>query len=139
MRYSDFKNKIVMQLLLILSISCSSEKIQIDKLEGYWKIEFIYQNGEKFSPKLSKSIFDHYQIQYPKGFLKKVTLELDDSFKISNDKISFEIEKNNDKYYINYKSRWDEWKSRINFLDSQKLILEIGNRTFHYKRPKIKF
>ena len=137
MRYSDFKNKIVMQLLLILSISCSSEKIQIDKLEGYWKIEFIYQNGEKFSPKLSKSIFDHYQIQYPKGFLKKVTLELDDSFKISNDKISFEIEKSENNYYINYKSRWHEWRSKINFLNSEKLIIEIGNKTYHYKRPKI--
>ena len=137
MRYSDFKNKIVMQLLLILSISCSSEKIQIDKLEGYWKIEFIYQNGEKFSPKLSKSIFDHYQIQYPKGFLKKVTLELDDSFKTSNDMISFEIEKSENNYYINYKSRWDEWRSKINFLNSEKLIIEIGNKTYHYKRPKI--
>ena len=139
MRYSDFKKKIAIQYLLIFLINCSSERVQIDKLEGYWEIEFIYQNGEKFIPKLSKSIFDHYQIQYPKGFLSKVTLELDDSFKTSNDKTSFEIEKNNDKYYINYKSRWDEWKSRINFLDSQKLILEIGNRTFHYKRPIIKF
>ena len=137
MRYSDFKNKIVMQFLLILSISCSSEKIQIDKLEGYWEIEFIYQNGEKFSPKLSKSIFDHYQIQYPKGFLKKVTLELDDSFKTSNDMISFEIEKSENNYYINYKSRWDKWRSKINFLNSEKLIIEIGNKTYHYKRPKI--
>ena len=137
MRYSDFKNKIVMQFLLILSISCSSEKIQIDKLEGYWEIEFIYQNGKKFSPKLSKSIFDHYQIQYPKGFLKKVTLELDDSFTTSNDKISFEIEKSENKYYINYKSRWDEWRSKINFLNSEKLIIEIGNKNYHYKRPKI--
>ena len=139
MRYSDFKKKIAMQYLLILLISCSSERVQIDKLEGYWEIEFIYQNGEKFIPKLSNSIFDHYQIQYPKGFLNKVSLEVDESFRTSDDKTSFEIEKNNDKYYINYKSRWDEWKSRINFLDSQKLILEIGNRTFHYKRPKIKF
>ena len=138
MRYSDSKKKIAIQYLLIFLINCSSERVQIDKLEGYWEIEFIYQNGEKFIPKLSKSIFDHYQIQYPKGFLNKVTLELDDSFKTSNDKTSFEIEKNNDKYYLNYKSRWDEWKSRIKFLDSQKLILEIGNRTFYYKRPKIK-
>ena len=139
MRYSDFKKKIAIQYLLIFLINCSSERVQIDKLEGYSEIEFIYQNGEKFIPKLSNSIFDHYQIQYPKGFLNKVSLEVDESFRTSDDKTSFEIEKNNDKYYINYKSRWDEWKSRINFLDSQKLILEIGNRTFHYKRPKIKF
>ena len=138
MRYSDFKKKIAIKSLIIVFIHCSSERVQIEKLGGYWEIEFVYQNGEKFVPKLSKSNFDHYQIQYPRGFLNKVALELDDSFKTSNDKTSFEIEKNNDKYYINYKSRWDEWKSRINFLDSQKLILEIGNRTFHYKRPKIK-
>ena len=138
MRYSGFKKKIAIKSLIIVFIHCSSERVQIEKLGGYWEIEFVYQNGEKFVPKLSKSNFDHYQIQYPRGFLNKVALELDDSFKTSNDKTSFEIEKNNGKFYINYKSRWDEWKSKINFLDSQKLILEIGNRTFHYKRPKIK-
>tara|TARA_A100001015_G_scaffold198840_1_gene221905 strand:+ start:11977 stop:12399 length:423 start_codon:yes stop_codon:yes gene_type:complete len=139
MRYSDCKKKLILQCLAIIFISCSSpEKVQIDKLDGYWEIEFIYQDGEKFIPKVSKIIFDHYQIQYPKGYLNKVTLELNDSFNTSKDMTFFEIEKKNAKYYINYKSRWDEWKSKINFLDSQKLILEIGNRTFHYKRPKIK-
>ena len=139
MRYSDCKKKLILQCLSIIFISCSStEKVQIDRLDGYWEIEFIYQDGEKFIPKVSKIIFDHYQIQYPKGYLNKVTLELNDSFNTSKDMTFFEIEKKNAKYYINYKSRWDEWKSKINFLDSQKLILEIGNRTFHYKRPKIK-
>ena len=137
MRYSDSKKKIAIQYLLIFLINCSSERVQIDKLEGYWEIEFIYQNGEKFIPKSSKSIFDHYQIKYPKGFLNKVSHELDESFKTSNDKISFEIEKSENNYYINYKSRWDEWRSKINFLNSQKLIIEIGNKTYHYKRPKI--
>ena len=139
MRYSDCKKKLILQCLAIIFISCSSpEKVQIDRLDGYWEIEFIYQDGEKFIPKVSKIIFDHYQIQYPKGYLNKVTLEINDSFNTSKDMTFFEIEKKNAKYYINYKSRWDEWKSKINFLDSQKLILEIGNRTFHYKRPKIK-
>ena len=139
MRYSDCKKKLILQYLLTIFINCSSpEEVQIDRLEGYWEIEFIYQDGEKFIPKVSKIIFDHYQIQYPKGYLNKVTLELNDSFNTSKDMTFFEIEKKNAKYYINYKSRWDEWKSKINFLDSQKLILEIGKRTFHYKRPKIK-
>ena len=139
MRYSDCKKKLMLQCLLVIFIRCSSpEKVQIDRLDGYWEIEFIYQDGEKFTPKVSKIIFDHYQIQYPKGYLNKVALELNDSFYTSKDMTFFEIEKRNAKYYINYKSRWDEWKSKINFLDSQKLILEIGNRTFHYKRPKIK-
>ena len=139
MRYSDCKKKLILQCLSIIFISClSTEKVQIDRLHGYWEIEFIYQDGEKFIPKVSKIIFDHYQIQYPKGYLNKVTLELNDSFNTSKDMTFFEIENKNAKYYINYKSRWDEWKSKINFLDSQKLILEIGKRTFHYKRPKIK-
>ena len=50
---------------------------------------------------------------------------------------SFEIEKSENNYYINYKSRWDKWRSKINFLNSEKLIIEIGNKTYHYKRPKI--
>ena len=139
MKYSDYKiNAFVLCLLFIFVVSCSTnERIQIDRLNGYWEIEFVYQNGEKFFPKISKPTFDHYQIEYPKGFLNKVTLELNGSYKTSKDKTFFEIEKKQEKYYINYKSRWDEWKFRINFLDSQKLILENANRAFHYKRPKI--
>ena len=139
MKYSDYKMKAVPQcLLFIFVVSCSiNERIQIESLNGYWEIEFVYQNGEKFFPKISQPTFDHYQIEYPKGFLNKVTLELNGSYKTSKDKTFFEIEKKQEKYYINYKSRWDEWKFRINFLDSQKLILENANRAFHYKRPKI--
>lgn len=138
MKYSDYKMKaVVLCLLFIFIVNCSiNERIQIERLNGYWEIEFVYQNGEKFFPKVSQPTFDHYQIEYPKGFLNKVTLELNGSYKTSKDKTFFEIEKNQEKYYINYKSRWDEWKFKINFLDSTKLILENAKRTFHYKRPK---
>ena len=139
MKYLDYKMKaVILCFIFIFFVSCSiNERIQIDRLNGYWQIEFVYQNGEKFFPKVSQPTFDHYQIEYPKGFLNKVTLELNGSYKTSKDKTFFEIEKNQKKYYINYKSRWDEWKFRINFLDSQKLVLENANRACHYKRPKI--
>ena len=53
-----------MQYLLILLISCSSERVQTDKLEGIGRL-MVCQNGEKLF-KLSKSIFDHYQFNIQK-------------------------------------------------------------------------
>ena len=57
MRYSDFKNKIAMQILLILLINCSSERVQIDKLEGYWKIESLFI-------KMERNLFQNYLNQF---------------------------------------------------------------------------
>ena len=56
MRYSDFKKKIAMQFLLILSINCSSEKIQIDKLEGIGKLSLFI--------KMERNLFQNYLNQF---------------------------------------------------------------------------
>ena len=76
-----------------------------------------------------------YKLVYPKGILNKVEPLLNGTYRSSQDAIYFEIEKINKKYYIRFKSRWDEWSRKINHLDSQKLILENGEREYHYKRP----
>ena len=120
--------------LLLLSCSTSSV-IQIDHLAGYWEIEFISQKGEKFVPQSSTPLYDHYQINYPQGILKKVAPRFDGSFVSSKDATPFQIEKLDKNYYLRFQSRWDEWSRKISFLDSQKLILENHDRAFYYKRP----
>ena len=71
-----------MQYLFILLVNCSSEdgaNRQI-RLNGYWEIEFVYQNGEKFIPKVSQFNFlTIIKLNIQKVFLNKVTLELDES------------------------------------------------------------
>ena len=120
----------------IFLLSCNNHNlIEIEKLSGYWEINFITQKKEKFKQKTNAPLYDHYKLVYPKGILNKVEPLLNGTYRSSQDAIYFEIEKINKKYYIRFKSRWDEWSRKINHLDSQKLILENGEREYHYKRP----
>jgi len=123
-------------LIFLLTLGCTpSSVVQIDLLAGYWEIEFITQENEKFFPKAQAPLYDHYQLDLPKGLLNKVAPLLDGSYSSSEDVTSFIIEKLNQNYYIRFQSRWDDWSRKIHYLDSQKLILENGKRTYHYKRP----
>ncbi len=129
-----FKRSYYFIFSLILGCT-SSSKVQIDLLSGYWEIEFITQENEKFLPKAQAPLYDHYQVNFPKGLLNKVAPLLDGSYSSSDDVTPFTIEKLNQNYYIRFQSRWDDWSRKIYYLDSQKLILENDERAYHYKRP----
>ena len=47
-------------LILILFISCSKQKINLNELSGYWEIDFIKKNNEKYIPNPSILQYDHY-------------------------------------------------------------------------------
>ena len=124
--------------LFILFLDCNTSKpIEIEKLSGYWEIDFITQEEEKFKPEGNSPLYDHYSLEHQKGVLNKVESNLDGVLYSSEDITPFEIKKINKKYYIKFKSRWHEWSKIINHLDSQKLILEHNKRTYHYKRPEL--
>ena len=123
-------------LIFLFTLGCTpSSEVQINLLVGYWEIEFITQENEKFSPKAQAPLYDHYQLNFPNGLLNKVAPLLDGSYSSSEDVTPFIIEKLNKNYYIRFQSRWDDWSRKIYYLDSQKLILENENRAYHYKRP----
>ena len=123
-------------LIFLFTLGCTpSSEVQINLLVGYWEIEFITQENEKFSPKAQAPLYVHYQLNFPNGLLNKVAPLLDGSYSSSEDVTPFIIEKLNKNYYIRFQSRWDDWSRKIYYLDSQKLILENENRAYHYKRP----
>ena len=123
-------------LIFLFTLGCTpSSEVQINLLVGYWEIEFITQENEKFSPKAQAPLYDHYQLNFPNGLLNKVAPLLDGSYSSSENVTPFIIEKLNKNYYIRFQSRWDDWSRKIYYLDSQKLILENENRAYHYKRP----
>ncbi len=129
-------SRIFIFIWCIFFLSCNDFKsVKIEKLSGYWEIDFITQQKEKFNQNNNAPLYDYYQLNFPKGILKKVKPLLNGRYVSSRDAIYFEIEKINKKYYIRFKSRWDEWSRKISHLDSQKLILENGEREYHYKRP----
>ena len=122
--------------LCILFLSCSnSDSVKINKLSGYWEIDFITEKNEKFVPRGNPLIYDHYYLEYPVGVLNKVVSRLNGILSSSEDVTPFKIEKIDKKYYIRFKSRWHEWSKKICYLDSQKLILEHNKKRYNYKRP----
>lgn len=125
-------------LLCGLLLNCSiSNSVEINKLSGYWEIDFITEKNEKFVPKGNPLIYDHYYLEYPKGVLNKVEFRFDGILSSSEDVIPFKIEKIDKKYYIKFKSRWYEWSKKISYLDSKKLILEHNKKSYNYKRPTL--
>ena len=123
-------------LIFLFTLGCTqSSEVQFNLLVGYWEIEFITQENEKFLPKAQAPLYDHYQLNFPNGLLNKVAPLLDGSYSSSEDVTPFIIEKLNENYYIRFQTRWDDWSRKIYYLDSQKLILENENRAYHYKRP----
>jgi len=122
-------------LIILLILSCSEKQIILNELAGYWEIDFIKKNKEKFTPKASILLYDHYKVNNYKGVMNKVMLEINGSYATSKDNSSFIIEKVNDYYYIKFRTKWDEWKRKIKYLDNKKMILENNNFEYHYKRP----
>jgi hypothetical protein len=123
-------------LFIMLLQSCISDKLpNINHLKGYWKIDFITEQGEIFKPKSSALLFDHYSIFKKQGELNKVSSAIGYKFETSLDANSFTIVTRKKYYFLKFKTPWDEWSKKISYLDSHKLIIENDKRTFHYKRP----
>tara|TARA_B100000927_G_scaffold239819_1_gene200988 strand:- start:300 stop:689 length:390 start_codon:yes stop_codon:yes gene_type:complete len=121
-------------LIFVIILSCSKQKINLNELSGYWEIDFIKKNNEKYIPKPSILQYDHYTINNYKGIMNKVELKIDGTYATSKDNSSFILEKINDYYFIKFRTKWDEWERKIKYLDNKKMILENNNFEYHYKR-----
>ena len=138
MTYLNYKKHIILCLFLYIMLlqSCISEKFpDINHLKGYWEIDFITEQDEIFKLKSNASLLDHYSISKKKGELNKVSSAIGFTFETSSDANSFIIMQKKQYYFLKFKTPWDEWSKKISYLDSHKLILESGKRSFHYKRP----
>ena len=123
------------ELIFFLILSCNNQKIILNELQGYWEIDFIKKNNEKFTPKTSILQYDHYTVDNYKGIMNKVELKIDGTYFTSKDNSSFILDKINDYYFINFRTKWDKWNRKIKYLDNKKMILENNNVEYHYKRP----
>ncbi|MFQ3340647.1 MAG: hypothetical protein ACI9TK_000299 [Flavobacteriaceae bacterium] len=140
MNYSIYKKYIAFLLSLNFFLSaCDTSKntVSLDQLKGYWEIHFIKQQGEVFKIKSVTPLYDHYSLDENIGILNKVAPSMMGTFLTSADATSFVIKTRKENFYLKFKTPWDEWSKKIIFLDSQKLILENEERTFHYKRPSL--
>ena len=67
---------------------------------------------KKYTPKPSILQYDHYAINDYKGIMNKVELKIDGTYVTSKDNSFILLEKVNDNYFINFRTKWDQWNRK---------------------------
>ena len=123
-------------MIFFLEIGCHSRLVKpnFGLLAGYWRIDFITQKNETFHPKGITRLLDHYYIEENKGVRKKVEPLINNNFIITEDQNPFTIVDNGKYYFIQFETRWDQWREKIIKLNKSELVLEHQEKRYHYVR-----
>ena len=109
----------------------------LNKLNGYWKIDFITHKNETFHLKGAGKLVDFYQISNQNGIRKKVQPKIDNKFSVKEDLNNFKIVFEGNDCFMKFETRSDQWQEKIVILNNDKLILEHQQNRYHYSRFKI--
>ena len=123
-------------MIFFLEIGCHSRLVKpnVGLLAGYWRIDFITQKNETFRPKGITRLLDYYSIEKNNGVRKKVEPLINNNFIITEDQNSFTIIDNGKDYFIQFETRWDQWREKIIKLNKSELVLEHQEKRYHYVR-----
>lgn len=112
----------------------NSSKINLELLNGYWKINFITQKNETFRPNGLAKLVDHYSVENKNGIRKKAQPLIENKFIVTEDESPFKIVNKENDYFIEFETKWYKWREKIIKLSESELILEHQEKKYHYKR-----
>ena len=123
-------------VFIINSNGCisNSSKINLELLNGYWKINFITQKNETFRPDGLAKLVDHYSVQNKNGIRKKAQPLIENKFIVTEDESPFKIVNKENDYFIEFETKWYKWREKIIKLSDSELILEHQEKKYHYTR-----
>ena len=126
----------IILFLLILCLGCKNKitPSELDLINGYWNINHITHKNETFYPKGAAKLLDFYVVNDREGVRKKVQPQLDNKFLVTEDLNNFKIIFKAEKYYLSFRTVWDQWQEKIVELSENKLVLEHQEKRYHYKR-----
>ena len=123
-------------VFIINSNGCisNSSKINLELLNGYWKINFITQKNETFRPNGLAKLVDHYSVEKKNGIRKKAQPMIENKFIVTEDESPFKIVNKENDYFIEFETKWYKWREKIIRLSKSELILEHQEKKYHYTR-----
>ncbi|MAM16738.1 MAG: hypothetical protein CMC10_05535 [Flavobacteriaceae bacterium] len=123
-------------VFIINSNGCisNSSKINLELLNGYWKINFITQKNETFRPNGLAKLVDHYSVEKKNGIRKKAQPLIENKFIVTEDESPFKIVNKENDYFIEFETKWYKWREKIIKLSESELILEHQEKKYHYTR-----
>lgn len=129
-------NKIYL-LLLLICFSCAKkvEKNQLEKINGYWEIQSVkLADGTTKDYKVNETV-DYFEIKTNKGFRQKVMPQLNGKFLTNNVKETVQVVEKNQKFYLNYQTKYGKWQDEIIAIEDSVLTLKSPeNVQYIYKR-----
>lgn len=110
----------------------------IGKINGYWEIEkVVLPDGNAKEYKVSTTI-DYFEMKGNGGIRKKVTPQLDGTYRDNGPAETVTVSFSDGKAYLNYSSDYAKWKEEIvETADSALVFRNEGNIEYHYKRPML--
>ena len=123
-------------VFIINSNGCisNSSKINLELLNGYWKINFITQKNETFRPNGLAKLVDHYSVENKNGIRKRAQPLIENKFIVTEDVSPFKIVNKENDYFIEFETKWYKWREKIIKLSKSELILEHQEKKYHYTR-----
>ncbi len=114
---------LAMQMIL-LGCARPTPENSLRHLNGYWQIVSVERpDGEEKNYGFS-NVVDHIEVVDGKGFRKKLTPQVDGSFKTSNVVEAISTNITNDRLQLQYSTEFSQWTEEVVFADENNLTLQ---------------
>jgi|SRR6476660_1414395 len=130
--------RIFLALFAISAISCKKEMTAADtaKINGYWEIEKVVLPDGKTKEYTVNTTVDYFEIKGDSGIRKKVTPQIDGTYRDNGLAEHVAVSFSAGKAYLNYNSGYAKWKEEIIATGDSALVFKNNaNLEYHYKRP----
>jgi len=124
-------------LICLVILSCSkNQEANIEHLQGYWEIqEVTMADGSKKEYKYNETI-DFISVNDSlKGFRKKLTPGINDTYYTSDDAEAIQLKIEGNDLNIYYTTPYSKWKETVLEATSERLLItNEAENTYLYKR-----
>ena len=94
-------------MLIFTGCKDAIKPANLNKLNGYWKIDFITHKNETFHLKGAAKLVDFYEISNQNGVRKKVQPKFDNKFSVTEDLNNFKIVFEGNDCFMKFETLWD--------------------------------
>ena len=135
-----YTQKLSFKIILICLplVCCNTNEIKdVKMIEGMWEIYSVKAKGETFYPKGTPPLIDYYIFNSDSsGTKKKMKQNFNNIFLSSLDEINFEIIEIEGFIYLDFISKYSNWREKVEKLTKNELIISNKIFEYHYRRFK---
>jgi len=132
------KFKILIALFAFAIFGCKPAVTQADiaKVNGYWEIEKVVMPDGNTRQYSVNTTVDYFEIKGNNGLRKKVTPQINGSYRDIGPAEKITVTVDHGKTYFNYDSGYAKWKEEVIAVGDSALVFKNEAKLeYHYKKP----